>query len=164
MGNGPSAWTRRVIGTSASGRDSQGSPSPAAGAQPLTTFFDEGCQIDGRLAVRTSIEIDGEFRGRIESQETVTVGVEAAVDGSIRARSVRVEGAVVGDIEGSREVVITGTGRVHGDVSTPSFVLERGAFFNGQARMYRPEVAARLSSDGSESPPTGPPMTPASPD
>lgn len=73
MGNVPSSWTRRMVpGAGAATHAAE----PAPEARPLTTFFDDGCQIDGRLVVRTSIEIDSEFRGRIESEQTVTVGPE----------------------------------------------------------------------------------------
>jgi cytoskeletal protein CcmA (bactofilin family) len=57
---------------------------------------------------------------------------------------------VAGDVAASREVVIHATGRIHGDVSTPSLVVERGAFFNGRTRMYRPEIVARMNSIHSE--------------
>jgi cytoskeletal protein CcmA (bactofilin family) len=139
MGNGTFGWQQRAIGERAA--DSEVS-APAA-ADQLSTFFADGCNVDGKLIIKTSIEIGGEFRGALESEQTVTVAADASVDGSIRARSVCVVGAVVGEIEASRELIIQSTGRVHGDVTTPSLVIERGAFFNGQTRMYRPEVVAR---------------------
>ena len=39
--------------------------------------------------------------------------------------------------------------RLHGDVETPSLVVERGAFFNGAMRMYRPEHALRAAAPAS---------------
>jgi len=57
--------------------------------------------------------------------------------------SVVIRGAVVGDVTASREVVIHAGARLHGDVETPSLVIERGAFFNGRTRMYRPEHELR---------------------
>lgn len=141
MENGSFGWQHRSIRNRDA--DLETSAGPTAREQQSSTFFADGCQVDGRLVVKTSIEIAGEFRGAVHSEQTVTVAAEAAVDGSIRARSVRVLGAVVGDVDGSREVVIESTGRVHGDVTTPSLVVERGAFFNGQTRMYRPELVAR---------------------
>lgn len=54
-------------------------------------------------------------------------------------------GAVVGDVVASREVVIFASGRPHGDVESPSVVIERGATFNGRVRMYRPERSVQDS-------------------
>jgi len=136
-------WARRRIGNTSEATAAESATPP----RRLTTFFDDGCQVDGRLVIKTSIEIDGEFRGRIESEDTVSVRAEASIEGSVRARSIRVEGAVVGDLEASREIVIAPSGRVHGDLSAPSVVIERGAFFNGRTRMYRPEIVVRQSDE-----------------
>jgi cytoskeletal protein CcmA (bactofilin family) len=45
--------------------------------------------------------------------------------------------------------VIHATGRLHGNVKTPSFELARGAFLNGRTEMYRPEriVQAQRQED-----------------
>ncbi len=145
-----SAWQRKSISRSDADPGTRASASPGADVERLTTFFDDGCEVNGRLIVKTSIEIDGEFRGAIQSDEVVTVGTQAAIEGDICARSVQVRGAVVGDVAASREIVIHATGRIHGDVSTPSLVVERGAFFNGRTRMYRPEIVARTNSVHSE--------------
>ena len=151
-----SGWQRKSASRGAADPATRAPASSEANVERLTTFFDNGCEVNGRLVVKTSIEIDGEFRGAIESDEAVTVGTEAAIEGDICARSVLVRGAVVGDVAASREVVIHATGRIHGDVSTPSLVVERGAFFNGRTRMYRPELVARansIRSDAAEDPP-----------
>ena len=71
----------------------------------------------------------------------------ATVAGDIRARTVIIYGAVVGNLDAARDVVLHASGRLHGDVKTPAFELARGAFFNGRTEMYRPERAARLPRD-----------------
>ena len=49
------------------------------------------------------------------------------IEAPIRARTVEIRGAVVGDIVASREVVIHPSGKLHGNVETPSLVVARGA-------------------------------------
>jgi cytoskeletal protein CcmA (bactofilin family) len=142
-------WKRISLGTRQD-EPSPGQPDeqPGAGAA-FTTFIQRGCEFEGTLVLDKSIRIEGEFRGAIESSETVVVDAEAAVEARIRARTVVVHGAVVGNIEASREVVLHPSCRLHGDVETPSLVIERGAFFNGATRMFRPEqiVRARVEPD-----------------
>jgi cytoskeletal protein CcmA (bactofilin family) len=106
---------------------------------PEVAFIERGVEMSGRLVVSKSLRIDGEFSGELESANTVWISESAAVEAPIRARSVEIRGAVVGDIVATREVVIHATGRLHGDVETPSLVVARGATFNGKSRMYRPE-------------------------
>jgi cytoskeletal protein CcmA (bactofilin family) len=110
-----------------------------------TTFLNATCEIDGRLVVEHSIWVECEFRGSLESTRTVTIGEQAALEAGVQARTVVVHGAVVGDLRGSREVVLHPTARVHGDIETPSLVIERGAVLNGQTRMFRPEQNLRAA-------------------
>jgi cytoskeletal protein CcmA (bactofilin family) len=144
MEMGRSGWKLLEIGRGDS-RVKQSVPErePASRADPLTTFIHAGCQAEGQLVLQNSIQLDGEFSGGIETSESVTVGEDAAIQAGIRARSVVIRGAVVGDIYASREVVLHPTARLHGDVETPSLVIERGAFFEGRTRMFRPEKVAR---------------------
>ncbi|HTO55287.1 MAG TPA: polymer-forming cytoskeletal protein [Myxococcota bacterium] len=102
-------------------------------------LISQGVEMSGRLVVPHSLRIEGEIRGELESGGSVFVSETGAVEAPIKARAVEIHGAVVGDIVATREVVIHATGRLHGDVETPSLVVMRGATFNGRTRMYRPE-------------------------
>ncbi len=123
-------------------------PGPEGGAvapEPKVAFIERGVEMNGRLVVPTSIQIEGEFSGELESASSVWVAENGTIEAPIRARTVEIRGAVVGDIVASREVVIHPTGRLHGDVETPSLVVMRGATFNGRTRMYRPERSAQTA-------------------
>jgi cytoskeletal protein CcmA (bactofilin family) len=108
-------------------------------AAPHVAIIERGVEMNGRLVVPQSLRIEGEFRGELESSASIFVSESGAIEAPIRARTVEIRGAVVGDIVASREVIIHATGRLHGNVETPSLVVTRGATFNGQTRMYRPE-------------------------
>jgi len=136
-----SGWEKLEIGRRFGRRDAVEAPQAPA-APDHTACIQEGCEVEGRLAVENSLRVEGEFRGSIEAGKTVTVDERATVTGGIRARTVIIHGAVVGDVDATREVVICATGRLHGDVKTPALELARGAFFNGRTEMYRPERAA----------------------
>jgi cytoskeletal protein CcmA (bactofilin family) len=106
------------------------------------SLIEPGVEMNGRLVVPHSLRVEGEFRGEIESSASVFVSETGAVEAPIRARTVEIRGAVVGDIVASREVVIHPSGKLHGNVETPSLVVARGATFNGRSQMYRPERGA----------------------
>ena len=143
-----SGWERLEIGRRFSRRSDAAAEAPEPPvAEDHTAFIQEGCEVEGTLAVENSLRIQGEFRGTIRARKTVTVDERATVTGDIQARTVIIYGAVVGDIKASREVVIQGTGRLHGNVKTPSFELARGAFLNGQTEMYRPERVVQAQRD-----------------
>ena len=122
-------------------------------------LISQGVEMNGQLKVPHSLRIEGEFRGQLESGGSVFVSDTGAVEAPIRAKAVEIYGAVAGDITASREVVIHPTGRLHGNVETPSLVVMRGAFFNGQTHMYRPEKAVQASAAAQPSAPA--PSAPA---
>jgi cytoskeletal protein CcmA (bactofilin family) len=131
-------WVSRTL-------EASGAGSEASAAAGNSTFIDQGAIFDGRLRTVGTLRLDGEFKGEIFC-DTVVVGEAAGIEASIHARSVLVSGAIAGRIEASREVVLRPTARLHADVETPSFVVERGAVLNGQTRMIRPEQRARAES------------------
>jgi cytoskeletal protein CcmA (bactofilin family) len=119
---------------------------PASVREPGMSLIEPGVEMNGRLVVPHSLRVEGEFRGSIESAASVFVSETGAVEAPIRARTVEIRGAVVGDIVATREVVIHPTGKLHGNVETPSFVVSRGATFNGRTQMYRPERGVQTSA------------------
>jgi len=132
-------WRRLVLGVpeqETTPRRAEADPGTPA---PDVAIIARGVEMNGRLVVSQSLRIEGEFRGNLESPKSVFVSESGAVEAPIRARTVEIYGAVVGDVVASREIVIHATGRLHGDVETPSLVVVRGATFNGRTRMYRPE-------------------------
>jgi len=144
MATTSSGWERLEIGRRFGRRAAAAVEAPTApAAEDHTAYIHEGCEVEGTLAVESSLRIQGEFRGRIQAGKTVTVDERATVTGDIQARTVIIHGAVVGDLNASREVVIHSTGRLHGDVKAPAFELARGAFLNGKIEMYRPERVAQ---------------------
>jgi cytoskeletal protein CcmA (bactofilin family) len=143
MDRGQTGWVRRVLDAPTSRSAALAPEPPTAPPAPRAVRVEQGSTLEGTLALDRSLEIEGEYRGGINCREGVTVGETGTVEANIRARCVEIRGAVVGDIDASREVILRAGGRLHGKVSTPSFVVERGAFFNGETRMYRPELAAQ---------------------
>jgi cytoskeletal protein CcmA (bactofilin family) len=138
-------------------------PAPApAPPRREATFVDQGAEFEGTLRLRESFRIDCEFRGEIFSEGTVTIGESAGIQADIQAREVVIAGAVVGNVKASRQLVLRSGARLHGDVETPCFELEKGAFFNGHTRMMRPELALRAAPAATYPPPDGP--TPPTPD
>jgi len=146
----PIGWRRLALGAPAIEALAR-SPQAEIGADEADVArIAPGVEMNGRLVVERPLRIEGEFRGELESTSSVLVSETGAVEAPIRARSVEIRGAVVGDLVASREVVVYATGRLHGDVETPSLVIERGATFNGRTRMYRPERSVQIDTPAHE--------------
>jgi cytoskeletal protein CcmA (bactofilin family) len=133
---GTRGWRRHLTGPDPEPREQAEVAAPSG---PPPTRIEPGCEIEGNFALDGPLVVEGEFRGAIECGASVTVSEHGSVEAGIEGREVNIHGAVVGDITARREVVLHPTARVHGNLTAPSVVIERGAFFQGETRMFRPE-------------------------
>jgi cytoskeletal protein CcmA (bactofilin family) len=99
-------------------------------------------EIKGEINGEEDLRIDGRVEGRINlPQHTVTVGTGGRVQGEIDAKVITVEGKVEGDLRGGERIVISASGRMHGDLATPRVTIEDGARFRGTIDMNSEEAA-----------------------
>ena len=95
-------------------------------------------------------------------KNNVTVGQSGHIKADIYGRSIRVEGAVEGNLYGGEEVVIRASGRVQGNIVSPSVTLENGSKFKGAIDMEPGGKSAPASSPKPAQPPAEPkPVAPA---
>ena len=112
----------------------------------LAAFIDQGAEFEGTIRCQDTIRIDGEVRGEVISENAVIIATTAAVEATLRSKSVIIHGAVSGDVIASRQILLHKTGRLRGRCETPSLTIENGALFNGRMKMVRPEVIARAKT------------------
>jgi len=98
-------------------------------------FLGKGAEFIGKLIFNGSVRIDGNFQGEIFGQGSLVVGEGALVKADIAVKSVYVSGDVQGNIEVKEKFSIHPTGKFLGDVHTPVFIMEEGAFFDGRSHM-----------------------------
>ena len=89
------------------------------------------------LLIQGKVEgtIDGHLGCRAELDHEVAVGQSGKVTADIKAKIVKIEGEVAGDVTGSEKVVIAKSGRVRGNIIAPRVTLEDGAIFKGSIDM-----------------------------
>lgn len=92
--------------------------------------------VQGDVTGEESLVIDGKVTGKVSlKRNDLTVGQTGRVSGDVTANVARIEGEVQGDIHGIEKVVVTRTGRVHGNIVAPRVTLEEGAKFKGSIDM-----------------------------
>lgn len=126
-------------------------PSERTGSEPrvrtAATYVAPGSRIVGEIKGDAEVLVDGEFSGRIELDNLMTIGKEGKVEGEIKARSVRVEGKVVGNVRGVDRVEVLATGSLEGDISAARVVIAEGAYFKGKVEMTGEGVAVVRKSE-----------------
>lgn len=92
--------------------------------------------IKGTVTGEEDLIIQGKIDGTIDLGDfEVSVGESGKVTADIKARVVRIDGEVAGDVSGSEKVVIAKSGRVRGNIVAPRVTLEDGAIFKGSIDM-----------------------------
>jgi cytoskeletal protein CcmA (bactofilin family) len=104
-------------------------------SEEIKAFLGQGAEFIGKLIFNGSVRIDGNFQGEIFGQGSLVVGEGALVKADIAVKSVYISGDVQGNIEVKEKFNIHPTGKFFGDVHTPVFIMEEGAFFDGRSHM-----------------------------
>ena len=107
----------------------------AANGSNLNAFLGEGTSFKGTLTFEGTVRIDGRLEGEIFTKETLVVGEGARVSASINAGVVIISGTVHGNITAERKTDIHASGRLYGNISTPSLIIEEGVIFEGTCAM-----------------------------
>ena len=91
----------------------------------------------GVLDFKNTLCIDGKFEGKVKTSGELIVAEEGTILADIEAGIVICKGKIRGNIIASQRVEIHSTGKILGDVLSPSLMIEVGAVFNGKS--YMPE-------------------------
>ena len=107
----------------------------------------EGTRFEGKVNFDQTSRVQGIIHGEIHAQpgSTLILGETSLVEGKITADTLLIEGFVKAEIRAQTRVVITRTGRVIGNISTPSLKIEFGAHFEGQCEMRTTAATLRDS-------------------
>jgi cytoskeletal protein CcmA (bactofilin family) len=108
--------------------------------EEVRAFLGKGAEFAGKLMFNGSVRIDGDFKGSIFGSGTLVIGEGAEIEADIRVDAVMISGDVRGQIDVKKQIRIYSTGKVMGDLNTPVFAVEEGAFFEGTCHMTRSEA------------------------
>jgi cytoskeletal protein CcmA (bactofilin family) len=99
------------------------------------THIAPGTRLTGEVTGGTELLVEGEIKGEVRVDSTVTVGADGVVEGPISAPVVRVSGRVVGSVVATDRVEVSPSGSLEGDIAAPRVVIAEGAFFKGKVEM-----------------------------
>lgn len=110
----------------------------------MPSILGKDLRIDGTLKTGGNIQLEGVVNGDVQTN-SITVGPDAVVNGSITGDMVRVDGSVNGKITG-RIVELRKSAKVTGDIFHHSLAIEAGAYIEGMCRHVAPEQQHRIGS------------------
>jgi cytoskeletal protein CcmA (bactofilin family) len=87
--------------------------------------------VSGKLVFQEAVRIEGRFRGEVSSIDLVVICEGGAVDGRIKTPRLLVLGELLGDIVGSKSVVLGPRSRVKGRIESERLTVCEGARLEG---------------------------------
>ncbi len=99
------------------------------------TVIGQAAKLEGTVVSAGSLRIDGQVKGQINADGDVSLSPQSQVEADIRAQNVSVAGRFKGNILVKGRAEITRGGRVDGNITSKSLVIEEGAIFQGQSIM-----------------------------
>jgi len=128
---------------------------PAAPSSRIETVIGPNAHFRGDIVSEGGVRIDGIFEGHIETTGNLVIGESAKVIAEIDANNISISGAIKGNITGNR-VEILETGRVWGDLTIKSLLLNEGAYLRGQTTMHADIEPPLIEPPKSAPPPADP--------
>jgi len=103
----------------------------------VNSIIGEGSEFKGEFKINGLLRIDGKFQGTIETEGKVLIGQSGEAVTDIKARLVVVGGSVRGNIFATERVIFLSTGKIYGNIITPSLIMEDGVKFEGNCTINK---------------------------
>ncbi len=98
---------------------------------PVSAILDKGSRFEGKLAFEGAVQIGGEFKGEIFTNDTLIVNEDAIVSAEIEAETIIISGRVEGNLFARRRVIMHPPAVFKGTVTSPSLRIDEGVVFEG---------------------------------
>lgn len=116
-------------------------------------IISEGTVIHGETLFDHVTRIHGVLKGKVKGKEgsTLIISETGAIEGDVKGDTIFVDGLIDGDLYAKKKVFISSTGRVIGNIQTPSFEMEFGGYFEGACQMNS-QAAGKTEQSTEEKP------------
>src|SRR2546421_3190792 len=119
---------------SALATSTNGGPDPL-GLDPKATVLAREDSLSGKLELKGSGQVLGNFSGQIESDGDLLIGPEAHVEADIRGARITLAGLVRGNVIATK-LKITSSGRLEGDATVGALIVQEGGGHYGVIRVH----------------------------
>ena len=99
------------------------------------SFIDQRDSCNGTFNLKSLLQIDGSFKGKIISTNDVIITAGAVVESAIVARSVVIGGSLKGSIQATERVVLLSGSIIEGSILAPHCEIEKGSLVNADMKI-----------------------------
>ncbi len=99
------------------------------------TIIGQGAKLEGTVVSAGSLRVDGQLKGSIQAEGDVLLSEQSVVDADIKAANVSVGGTFKGDIVVKGTAELARGGKIEGNITSKTLVIQEGGTFTGQSIM-----------------------------
>jgi cytoskeletal protein CcmA (bactofilin family) len=99
------------------------------------TIVGAGARLEGNVVSAGNLRIDGQVKGQINAEGDVALSPQSQVEADIRAQNVSIAGRFKGSIQVKGKAHVGRGGRIDGNITSKTLVVEEGGIFHGQSIM-----------------------------
>lgn len=124
------------------------------------TIVGAGARLEGNVVSAGNLRIDGQVKGQINAEGDVALSPQSQVEADIRAQNVSIAGRFKGSIQVTGKAHVGRGGRIDGNITSKTLVVEEGGIFHGQSIMdgsspadgARPQGAPQVTEEKRDEP------------
>jgi cytoskeletal protein CcmA (bactofilin family) len=124
----------------------------------MDSIIGENARFKGELVSKGSVNVAGEFEGKLRADGEVVVSPEGKVMGEINGGTVTISGRVDGNIIARETLEVARKGRVHGDLTGGKIVIEEGSTYHGRVKVEAAQTEEEKIEASVEEPTPPPPV------
>lgn len=117
-----------------------------------TSILAQGCKFEGKVDVRGTFRVEGEFRGTIGTPENLVVGKTGVVHAECHVKNAVIGGQLFGNISADNKIELQSGSRLEGNIKTKRLVIDEGVVFEGNCSMGGDKPIAPLAATPAMSP------------
>jgi cytoskeletal protein CcmA (bactofilin family) len=114
------------------------------------TVIGHGARLEGTVVSAGSLRVDGQIRGKIQADGDVMLSAQSQVEADIQAENVSVAGRFKGNIVVKHGAELARGGRVDGNITSKTLVVQEGGVFCGQSIMDQQAQRAQQGESGKD--------------
>ena len=108
----------------------------------VDTIIGKETNFQGNIKAHGTLRVDGKVEGEIDCQGDVVIGESGIVTAELKAKNLLVAGFIKGNVNVSGKLEIASSGKLEGDISTGSLIIDDGALFQGTCKMAKATVSS----------------------
>jgi len=115
----------------------------AADFSTFDTLIGKKTSFEGTLTGEGTIRIDGMVKGDVKVEGDIYVGEDSHIIGNITGSTIIAGGKIEGNITAHEQLRLTSTGKIIGDISTKSLIIDENGVFEGTSKMTANDTTSK---------------------